>query len=266
MATLAVVGTYRIGKIFGFPIEVGFSFLLLLGAVLLWRGGIGGVFVALLGFGSVLLHELGHALMARHLGVRIAGIELNFFGGAAKMIDQPRSPGDEIAIAAAGPAVSFTLAGLAASLTAFTGSSLLEFLAWINLVIGLFNLIPAVPMDGGRILRACLSYRLGFLQATERSVRIARWLTASIAVLGLITWQLHLIFLSVMLWSMGTAERARARGRAAASAYPATASDGEVLMGELMPRGFRPSRSDGETFSEDPFTRSRVRVFVRRYI
>ena len=93
--------TYRIGALLGFPLEVNLSFLILLGVVLLSAGGLAGVFITLLAFGSVVLHELGHALMARHLGIRIAGIELQFFGGAAKMIDPPRSAGDEIAIAAA---------------------------------------------------------------------------------------------------------------------------------------------------------------------
>ena len=68
--------------------------------------------------GSVLVHELGHALVARHLGVPVAGIGLHFFGGAAQMVGLPRRPGDEIAIAAAGPAVSFALAGLGHGLAA----------------------------------------------------------------------------------------------------------------------------------------------------
>ena len=91
--------TYRVGRLLGFPIEVNPSFLLLLGLVLMFSGGLTGLYVVLLGFASVLLHELGHAVVARRLGVRIAGIELRFFGGAAKMIDAPRTPGDEIAIA-----------------------------------------------------------------------------------------------------------------------------------------------------------------------
>src|SRR5688500_1793538 len=95
-----------LGRLAGFPIRLGWSFLLLLGIVALTAGGLGGVFLVLLTFGSVILHELGHALVARHLGVRIAGIDLHFLGGAALMVDPPRSARDEIAIAAAGPAVS----------------------------------------------------------------------------------------------------------------------------------------------------------------
>ena len=97
---------YRIGSIAGFPIELSVSFLLLLAVGLIWMGGLMGVMIIALAFASVLLHELGHAVVARHLGVTIASIELNFFGGAAKMVGQPRSANHEIAIAAAGPAVS----------------------------------------------------------------------------------------------------------------------------------------------------------------
>src|SRR5688572_28968656 len=144
--------TWRLGSLLGFPVEIAPSFLVLLGVVLIWMGGLAGVFVVGLAFGSVLLHELGHALVARRLGVRVAGIELNFFGGAAKMIELPRAANHEIAIAAAGPAVSLGLAGLGFGLGAVTGAWLFTLIGWINLVIAGFNLIPALPMDGGRIL------------------------------------------------------------------------------------------------------------------
>src|SRR5688572_22296131 len=145
---------WKIGSLLGFPVEINFSFLLLLGAVFIWMGGVAGLIVVALAFGSVLLHELGHAVVARQLGVRVAGIELHFFGGAAKMIELPRTASHEVAIAAAGPAVSLVLAGLGLGLGALTGVGLITMIGWINLAIGLFNLIPALPMDGGRILRA----------------------------------------------------------------------------------------------------------------
>src|SRR3954470_3504274 len=127
--------SYRVGALFGFPIRLNLSFLLLLGAVSLWMGGMPGVLAVLFLFGSVLLHELGHALMARRLGVRMASIDLHFFGGAARMVDLPRTARDEIAIAAAGPAVSFALAGLGLFLGALTDSGLLVELGWVNLVL-----------------------------------------------------------------------------------------------------------------------------------
>ena len=113
--------SYRIGHLFGFGVDVNLSFLLMLGLMLFWGGLVTGLVFVLVAFSAVLLHELGHALVARHLGVRVVGIELHFFGGAAKMMGQPKSAGDEIAIAAAGPAVSFALGGLGIVAAAMTG-------------------------------------------------------------------------------------------------------------------------------------------------
>lgn len=199
--------SFRLGSVLGFPIDVNLSFLFLLGIVALTMGGLTGVAVILLAFGSVVLHELGHALVARHLGVRVAGIELHFFGGAAKIVDVPRRAGDEIAIAAAGPAVSFALAGIAALLP----GPFFQLVAWINLIIGAFNLIPALPMDGGRILRALLARRMSYLRATEISVKVARVVAISLGVYGIATLQLYLALLAVVLWVMSTAELAAAR-------------------------------------------------------
>ena len=199
--------SFRLGSVLGFPIDVNLSFLFLLGIVALTMGGLTGVAVILLAFGSVVLHELGHALVARHLGVRVAGIELHFFGGAAKIVDVPRRAGDEIAIAAAGPAVSFALAGIAALLP----GPFFQLVAWINLVIGAFNLIPALPMDGGRILRALLARRTSYLRATEISVKVARVVAVAFAVYGIATLHLYLALLAVVLWVMSTAELTAAR-------------------------------------------------------
>jgi Zn-dependent protease len=198
--------SYRIGSLFGFPIDVNLSFLFLLGFALLWWGGITGVFLVLIAFASVLLHELGHALMARHLGVTIAGIELYFFGGAAKMTSQPKTANDEVAIAAAGPAVSFALGGLGVVLGALTGFTFFQYLGWINIIIGTFNLIPALPMDGGRILRALLTRKMSFMRATRTSVMIARGFAILMGVYGLFTLQFFLVLLAGLLWFMGSAE------------------------------------------------------------
>ncbi|HEU5060360.1 MAG TPA: site-2 protease family protein [Kofleriaceae bacterium] len=205
--------SFRLGRLFGFPIDVNLSFLFLLGIVALTMGGLTGVAVVLLAFGSVVLHELGHALVARHLGVRVAGIELHFFGGAARIVDVPRRAGDEIAIAAAGPAVSFALAGIAHLLGGIGGApgAFFQLLGWINLVIGAFNLIPALPMDGGRILRAVLARRMSYLRATEISVKVARVFAVALAVYGVATLQLYLALLAVVLWFMSTAELTAAR-------------------------------------------------------
>src|SRR5215471_11399393 len=103
--------SWRLGTVLGFPVDINLSFVLLLAFVLLAWGGPIGVVLVCLAFGSVLLHELGHALVARVLGVHVSGIELSFFGGAAKMVQLPRTANHELAIAAAGPAVSLMLGG-----------------------------------------------------------------------------------------------------------------------------------------------------------
>jgi Zn-dependent protease len=210
--------SYRIGKLLGFPIDVNLSFLFMLGLVFLVWGGLSSVFVVLVAFASVLLHELGHAVTARRLGVPVAGIELHFFGGAAKMVGQPKTANDEVLIAAAGPAVSFALgvAGLIAgaglgALGLGAAAALFQLLGWINVIIGVFNLVPALPMDGGRILRALLTRKVPFARATEISVRIARGVALALAITGVVTLHLYLILLAVFLWWLGASELRMAR-------------------------------------------------------
>lgn len=208
---MAMFKSWRLGTVFGFPIDVKLSFLLLLGVVFLWFGGLAGVFVVSLAFASVLLHELGHAVVARFLGVDIAGIELGFLGGAAKMDGIPRRPNHEIAIAVAGPIVSLVLAGLGLGLGGLFHSELLGAIGWINLVLAGFNLIPALPMDGGRVLRAILAKRTSFVRATDQAVKVARVVAIVFGVAGLVTGAYQLLILAPFLWMMGTREQLMAR-------------------------------------------------------
>jgi len=202
--------SWRLGRVFGFPVEINLSFVLLLAFVFIAYGGLAGVMIVGLAFGSVLLHELGHALVARRLNVHVSGIELSFFGGAAKMVDMPRSARHEIAIAAAGPIVSLALAGAGLGLGGVLHSQLLATIGWINLVLAGFNLIPALPMDGGRILRALLSLKMDFVRATDVSVQVARVVAVGFGVLGLMG-AYQLLVLAPLLWMMGTRERVMAR-------------------------------------------------------
>jgi Zn-dependent protease len=202
---------WRIGTLLGFPVEINLTFLLLLGVVYLWLGGVAGLIVVAIAFSSVLLHELGHAIVARQLGVHVAGIELHFFGGAAKMGEMPRAANHEIAIAVAGPIVSLVLAGLGLGLGLAAGSWFVAAIGWINLTIALFNLIPALPMDGGRILRALLTKRMDYVRATDTAVSIARVVAVGFAVYGLATGMFQLVLLAPFLWVLGTNERRMAR-------------------------------------------------------
>jgi Zn-dependent protease len=202
--------TWRLGTLLGFPVEINFSFLLLLGFVFVALGGLAGVVIVCLAFASVLLHELGHALVARRLGVHTTGIELGFFGGAAKMVDIPRNANDEISIAAAGPIVSLVLAGLGLGLAAATGLSIFAWIGWTNLILALFNLIPALPMDGGRILRALLTKKMSYIRATDVAVTVSRVAAVAFAIAG-VMGAYQLLLLAPFLWLLGTREKMLAR-------------------------------------------------------
>jgi len=202
--------SYRVGVLFGFPIEINVSFLFLLGLFVLFYasmvGVIGALLLAMVVAVSVLLHELGHALVARHLDVHIAGIEIHVFGGAAKMTSLPKTAHDEVLIAAAGPAVSFALGGMGLVGGMLLGVELFAMFGWINLILGAFNLVPALPMDGGRILRALLTRKYDFVKATDLAVKIARGFAILLGVYGLFTSPFFLLPLAVALWFMGSAE------------------------------------------------------------
>jgi Zn-dependent protease len=242
--------SWRLGRVLGFPVEINLSFVLLLVAVLFGFGGFGdpirGLFVIGLVFGSVLVHELGHALVARRYGVHVSGIELSFFGGAAKMVQMPRSADHEIAIAAAGPAVSLMIAGVGLGLGGLhfplIGGWLAE-IGWINLGLAIFNLIPALPMDGGRILRAVLTRRMDFVRATDIAVDVARVVAIGFGVIGLLLpgW-LMLLVLAPLLWIMGSRERMLARAMVDQYAgYGRSSSDPFDRWGRASTRFDRPS-------------------------
>lgn len=150
------------------------------------------VTAACLLFASVFLHELSHALVARRQGVRVSGIRLHVFGGVSELESEPPTPRAEFLIAVVGPLASFALAavcyglGRAGSdlpwLTALTG-----YLTAVNLIVGLFNLVPGFPLDGGRLLRAMLwwgSGRLGW--ATRWASRVGSLFALMLVALGVI--------------------------------------------------------------------------------
>ncbi|HEY3378090.1 MAG TPA: site-2 protease family protein [Armatimonadota bacterium] len=183
----------RIGRIFGVTISLDYSwfiifalFVFLLGSAylpvvvpklpVLWYWVVA-VFTSLLFFASVLIHEMSHSLVARRRGIPVNNITLFIFGGVSQMEDEPGTPGSEFSMAIAGPLASIGIAivffGLAV-LTVLFRSPLLyasfTYLWFINLVLAVFNLIPAFPLDGGRVFRAALWHWMGSLQ---RATRIA---------------------------------------------------------------------------------------------
>jgi Zn-dependent protease len=167
-------------------------------------------------FGSVLLHELGHSVVAQRYGIRIASIELHLLGGMAMMTEMPRTPKQEIRIAAAGPLVSFLLGGAFLLLALGTGASfelvapravdLLAYAAAVNLAMGIFNLVPALPMDGGRIFRAVLQQRLGRLRATRTAATVSRAFGWIFIIVGVFYGPISLAFVGGLLFLMVRAE------------------------------------------------------------
>src|SRR5690606_29406213 len=138
-------------------------------------------------FASVVLHELGHALAARWFGIQTAHITLYPFGGVAAIVSQPRTSFEELVIALAGPAVNVVLATLALiAWSVFGGLPLLVVLA-VNVIMGVFNLLPAYPMDGGRVLRALLALRYGYERASDMAIRVGNAFAWVFIAIGLVT-------------------------------------------------------------------------------
>ncbi|MCB9683626.1 MAG: M50 family metallopeptidase [Alphaproteobacteria bacterium] len=165
----------------GIPLRLHWSFSLLIVAMVAMGGyqfGLPGMLAgafASVGLSiSVVLHELGHALAARRFGIETAHITLYPFGGVAAIERMPEEPDQEIVIALAGPAVNFVLAAIAGWIWLGTSQPFALVFVASNVLMGLFNLIPAFPMDGGRVLRAVLAKYMGFIPASRLAVRIGR--------------------------------------------------------------------------------------------
>ncbi len=166
-------GNIRVGTLFGIPFYINPSWFIVLGLVTLTYSGrlesafpglgifawVLGLATALLLFASVLAHELGHSLVAINQGIEVNSITLFIFGGLASLGEESKTPGDSFKVAIAGPLVSFILFGIFTAVGIFIGlpgpaEAVIGLLAYINLVIGVFNLIPGLPLDGGNILKA----------------------------------------------------------------------------------------------------------------
>lgn len=159
-----------------------------------WSYGLAGVSAAVLLIGSILVHELSHAVVARANGVEVDRIVLWLLGGVAQLRGEPRTPGADLAVAAVGPLTSLVLGGafgVAASLwLALVGAGLvsatLGYLAAINIVLALFNLVPAAPLDGGRVLRAVWWRATGDqARAAVVAARTGRFFGVALIVFGL---------------------------------------------------------------------------------
>ena len=231
-----------IGSIAGTAIRLHITFILFLawifgasyvtgGADAAWSGLI---FILLL-FACVVAHEFGHIFAARAFGVRTPDVTLLPIGGVARLERIPEEPGQEFLIAIAGPLVNVAIAIVlyqfggadmrTGAVTAIdnTQISMIDRLASVNLFLALFNMIPAFPMDGGRILRALLATRLGFVRATEWAASIGQWFAFALGFIGLF-YNPILIFIAIFVYLAASSEAHMVMMREVARGVPVTAA------------------------------------------
>lgn len=248
--------SWKLGQVAGIDVYVHATFLLVfLGFPLSPLN----VLLVLSVFGCVLLHELGHALMARRFGIATHDITLYPIGGVARLARMPRAPGAELLIALAGPAVNFVLAaallpvvflGAGESIGGSMPGVFLGTLLSVNLILGLFNLIPAFPMDGGRVLRALLSGWLGRVEATVIAAGIGKGLAVCFAVAVLLTTQnlIH-IALAAFIFLAARNEEAQVRSEERRRVFP---NDGQGIW--TAPPGYRWVRRGNGLWQLAPIT------------
>lgn len=234
-------GSFRIGRLFGIPILIHYTFLLviplfawIIGSEILLTAGmlrdiflvpidtsvitsgympwILGTFIALGLFAGVLVHELAHSLVALHKGIMINNITLMIFGGIAQMEEGTPDPKIELPMALVGPlaslVVGFICCGLvyaAPSVTANPGLQgvwilIFGYLGLLNIILCIFNLIPAFPMDGGRVLRAWLAKRMPLHRATKIAADIGKGFAIIFGIVGLFTFSPFLILIALFIY------------------------------------------------------------------
>ncbi|UCE90979.1 MAG: site-2 protease family protein [Methanobacteriota archaeon] len=234
----------KIGRIFGIPIYLHLTFLIILplfvwvfsseslrifGITLGFEGldttmaveYAFGTAAAVIFFATILAHELAHSYVAIRYGVTIRSITLMLFGGVASMEEMPRKPGQELKMALAGPMTSLAIGlvsyvamifvrELAIGTVAAEGLEiLLGIIAFYNVLLAGFNLIPAFPMDGGRMLRSFLATRMSNIDATRRAASVAKVLAAAMGVFGIVFGNIFLIFIAFFVY-MGAKEEEQA--------------------------------------------------------
>lgn len=216
-------GASRIGTVSGIGIFVHWTFWVMLGGLFTWYLYMGstvgaafmGIALVLAVFGCVILHELGHSMAARRYGIPTVDITMYPIGGIARLQRMPRNPRQELVIALAGPAVNLVIAvvlylidNTADSLRVVLAGrgGLLDMLMWVNLALVGFNMIPAFPMDGGRVLRAGLATRIDYRRATYIASLVGIVIAVVMFIYGVMTANLALPFVALFVIFAGRQE------------------------------------------------------------
>ena len=217
---------WRLGRFAGIDVFIHATFLLILAWVGYnywvqyenWVEVLLGLLFVLVLFGCVILHEYGHALTARRYGIRTRDITLYPIGGMARLERMPDRPIEELWVALAGPAVNLVIAAIlmtylflahgidSLAIGNMAQGSFVERLMLVNLYLVAFNLVPAFPMDGGRVLRALLALRLEYFRATQIAANIGQGMAFLFGFVGMIT-NPFLVFIAMFVW-MGSAQEA----------------------------------------------------------
>jgi stage IV sporulation protein FB len=232
----------NIGSVAGTAIRLHVTFIIFLawlfaanyvsgGSTAAWDGL---VFMLAL-FGCVLLHEFGHIFTARAFGVTTPYVTLLPIGGVAQLERIPEKPSEELLVAIAGPLVNVAItillvvfAGASLTVTGATSVdnaqiSLVDRLAAVNIFLAVFNMIPAFPMDGGRVLRAALAARLGYVRATEIAAMIGQWVAFALGFIGLM-YNPILIFIAIFVYLAAASEAHMVSLRAVSRGVPSDAA------------------------------------------
>ncbi|MGH9602542.1 MAG: site-2 protease family protein [Terriglobales bacterium] len=232
--------TWKVARVAGVPIYVHATFLILIAWIALthWSYGqdirtiLRAILFSLALFACIVLHELGHALTAKRYGISTRDITLLPIGGVSSLERMPDDPREELPVALAGPAVSLAIASVLflvlsitggrsplAQISSWTTAPFLEQLMLANFVLAVFNLLPAFPMDGGRIFRALLARRLGYYQATQIAASVGQGMAFLFGLLGLFT-NPFLIFIALFVWIGAAQEAAAAQMRSVLAGIP----------------------------------------------
>jgi Zn-dependent protease len=232
--------SWKIGEFRGIGVYMHATFLILIAIVVLgqWSEGhdvsrtLESVLFVLALFACVVLHEFGHALTAARYGIRTRDITLLPIGGVARLERMPREPMQELWVALAGPAVNVVIAGLLfgwLSLTgrfapleqlSVSGGPFFERLLAVNVLLVGFNLLPAFPMDGGRVLRALLATRLEYTRATQIAASVGQGMALLFGLFGMF-YNPFLVFIALFVWIGAAGEASMVRVAAALDGIPA---------------------------------------------